>query len=124
MSIQSSINKVISLAGVFSKLGGKLAEGKEPEVKEPTSGAPEVEEETVDVEESTANKEATTALTDEQNSKRVARRNFLDYMKSESTSLGGKFGDLSPKLQQLIANAYSEKQKEDIMNRKDAKRDE
>ena len=62
---------------------------------------------------------STTELTKAQEAKRKSRRNFLDYMKDEPTSLGGTFGELSPKIQKELAKSYSKYQREQIMNRKD-----
>lgn len=64
-------------------------------------------------------KVARESLADTQAQKRRSRRNFLDYIKNEETSLGGKVGDLDPKIQKEIAKGYSKAQRKAIMDRKD-----
>ena len=54
-----------------------------------------------------------------QEEKRKTRRNFLDYIASEPTSLGGTVGELDPKLQKAIAKNYSKSERKKIMDRKD-----
>lgn len=54
-----------------------------------------------------------------QEEKRSSRRNFIDYMKDEPTSLGA-FGSLNPKLQKSIAATYSKYERKKIMDEKDA----
>ena len=67
-----------------------------------------------------AEQKAKEAVQVKQAAKRKTRRNFLDYMKDEPTSLGGTFGELDPKLQKQIAKQYTKAQKKQIMDRKDA----
>lgn len=66
-----------------------------------------------------AETKAQETLQTKQEEKRKTRRNFLDYMKDEPTSLGGTFGELDPALQKKIANQYSKSARKKIMNRKD-----
>ena len=58
-------------------------------------------------------------LKTKQEEKRKTRRNFLDYMKDEPTSLGATFGELDPALQKKIASQYSKSARKKIMDRKD-----
>lgn len=67
----------------------------------------------------TAKQAAKQALQAKQSETRNARRNFIDYMQDESTSLGYSFGELDPKLQQAIAKQYTSKERKSIMDRKD-----
>jgi hypothetical protein len=62
---------------------------------------------------------ATGVLSAKQEEKRKTRRNFLDYIKEEPTSLGGTVGELDPKLQKAIAKNYSKSERKKIMDRKD-----
>lgn len=48
------------------------------------------------------------------------RRRFIDYLKSQPTSLGGKVGDLPANLQKEIAATYSKTQRAKIMDAADA----
>lgn len=51
--------------------------------------------------------------------KKTQRRNFMDYLAKQPTSLGGTVGDLSPELQKQIASQYSKKDRRNMMNRMD-----
>lgn len=66
-----------------------------------------------------AETKAQETLKTKQEEKRKTRRNFLDYMKNEPTSLGGTFGELDPTLQKKIASQYSRAERKKIMDRKD-----
>lgn len=66
-----------------------------------------------------AETKAQETLQTKQEEKRKTRRNFLDYMKNEPTSLGGTFGELDPALQKKIASQYSRAERKKIMDRKD-----
>ena len=70
-----------------------------------------------------AEQSAQEALKTEQTRTRKTRRNFLDYIKDEPTSLGVTFGELDPGLQKKLAAAgYSKSERQKIMNRKDAEK--
>lgn len=58
-------------------------------------------------------------LKTKQEEKRKTRRNFLDYMKDEPTSLGGTFKELDPALQKKIISQYSKAERKKMMDRKD-----
>lgn len=66
-----------------------------------------------------AETKAQETLKTKQEEKRKTRRNFLDYMKDEPTSLGSSFGELDPALQKKIASQYSRAERKKIMDRKD-----
>ena len=110
MSIQSSINQVLSLAGALGALKGKIdkqaAAGTKPKKIEAAETA------------------ATDSLTNAQEEKRKTRRNFLNYMKDEPTSVGVTFGQLDKKIQKEIAKNYSSSERKRIMDRKDAEREQ
>ena len=112
MSIQSSINQVLSLAGVLGALKGKI----DTQAAAKTKAAAGTKPKKTEVAESTA----TDSLTTAQEEKRKTRRNFLNYMKDEPTSLGVSFGQLDKKLQKEIAKKYSSSERKRIMDRKDA----
>lgn len=116
MSIQSSFNQVLSLAGVLGALKGKI--DKQSAAK--TKAAAGTKSMKTEVAETTA----TDSLTTAQEGKRKTRRNFLNYMKDEPTSLGVTFGQLDHKLQKEIAKNYSSSERKRIMDRKDAEREQ
>ena len=66
-----------------------------------------------------AEKKAQEAVKVKQEETRKTRRNFLDYMKDEPTSLGGTFKELDPALQKKIISQYSKAERKKIMDRKD-----
>lgn len=51
--------------------------------------------------------------------KKTQRRNFMDYLKKQETSLGGTVGDLPPAMQKQIAATYSKSQRKTMMDRMD-----
>lgn len=51
--------------------------------------------------------------------KKTQRRNFMDYLKKQTTSLGGTVGDLPENIQKQIASQYSKSQRKTIMDRMD-----
>ena len=112
MSIQASINQVLSLAGTLGALKGKIDNQAAAKNKAAAGTKPKKTE----VAETTATESLTTA----QEGKRKTRRNFLDYMRDEPTSLGVTFGQLDRKLQREIAGTYSKSERKRIMDRKDA----
>ena len=112
MSIQSSINQVLSLAGTLGALKGKIDKQAAAKTKAAAGTKPKKTE--------VAETTATTSLTTAQEGKRKTRRNFLDYMRDEPTSLGVTFGQLDKKLQREIAKNYSSSERRRIMDRKDA----
>ena len=67
-----------------------------------------------------ASQKASTSVQAAQEQKRKSRRNFIDYMKDEPTSWGLTFGELDKKVQKNIAKQYTKKDKQQIMDRKDA----
>lgn len=121
MSIQSSVNSMLSLASRLSmfKTGVNTVKGAKTKTEGVTE-APETPEATQETTATLQEQKATESLKTNQESKRNSRRNFLDYMKNEPTSLGSKFGDLDPKLQKQIAAQYTKSQRKTIMDRKDA----
>lgn len=68
-----------------------------------------------------ASKSAQQSLEVKQNEKRSTRRNFLDYLKEEPTSLGLSVGQLGKSAQKYIAGQYDKKERKEIMDRKDEK---
>lgn len=53
------------------------------------------------------------------NAKKKQRRNFMDYLKQQPTSLGGKVGDLPPQAQKQIAGQYTRSQRKRLMDMAD-----
>lgn len=60
------------------------------------------------------------SLKSAQETKRQARRSFLNYMKDEPTSFGVTIGELNPKLRKAVLSEYSKSERKAIMDRKDA----
>ena len=52
------------------------------------------------------------------------RRNFMDYLAQQSSSLGGKIGDLPESVQKKIAKEYSSAERKKLMDEEDAKKQE
>lgn len=51
--------------------------------------------------------------------KKAQKRNFMDYLAKQPTSLGGTVGDLSPDLQKKIASQYDRNARRRMMNQMD-----
>ena len=105
MTLQSSVNQVLSVAAI---LGGRRR--TEVERSERIERAKQREEIA-----------AQKALQKEQERKRKTRRVFNTYMQDEMTSYG-RFGDLPLSVQKSIEKQYTKSQRQTIMNRKDAER--
>lgn len=55
----------------------------------------------------------------EQQAKSTQRRNFLEYLKKQPTSLGGTIGQLPSEMQKKIASQYTKSQRKRIMDAMD-----
>ena len=55
----------------------------------------------------------------QQETKKTQRRNFMDYLSKQTTSLGGTVGELPMPMQKQIASQYSKSQRRTMMNRMD-----
>ena len=97
MSIQGSVNQVISSIGAAASIGKgiKLQRDK--------------------VKQELAQKQ----MKQQQEAKKAQRRNFMDYLKKQPTSLGGTIGDLPENVQKQIASQYSKSQRKEMMDRMD-----
>lgn len=104
MTLQQSVNQVLSIAGL-------LGRGIKSNVEEAAK---------IKTREEAATKKAQEALMKEQERRRKTRRNFLDYMKDEPTSWGVKFGELGKAQQKELAKTYTKSQRKKIMDRMDA----
>lgn len=51
--------------------------------------------------------------------KQTQRRNFMNYLKTQSTSFGGTVGDLPMNVQKEIAKQYSPKERKTLMDKID-----
>ena len=137
MSIQSNINQTISIAGVMARMSPGLTAKAEVSAKTKNlerqrdvyaeaarvSGAGEYADMfRTNTPTRKAEQSAQEALTTEQARVRNTRRNFLDYINDEPTSLGVPFGQLDPKLQKKLAATYSKSERQKVMNRKDAEK--
>lgn len=97
MSIQGSVNQVISSIGAAASIGKgvKLQRDK--------------------VKQELAQKQ----MKQQQEAKKTQRRNFMDYISSMPTSLGGTVGQLPKDMQKQIASTYTKSQRKTIMDRMD-----
>ena len=97
MSIQGSVNQVISSIGAAASIGKgiKLQRDK--------------------VKQELAQKQ----MKQQQEAKKTQRRNFMSYLEQQSTSLGGTVGDLPMPIQKQIASQYSKSQRKTMMDRMD-----
>lgn len=66
-----------------------------------------------------AEQKAQSALQLEQNRVAKSKRNFMEYLGKQETSLGGTVSQLPPAMQKEIASQYSKSQRQSIMNRMD-----
>lgn len=97
MSIQGSVNQVISSIGAAASIskGIKLQRDK--------------------VKQEVAQKQ----MKQQQEAKKTQRRNFMDYISSMPTSLGGTVGQLPKDMQKQIASTYTKSQRKTMMDRMD-----
>ena len=97
MSIQGSVNQVISSIGAAASIGKgiKLQRDK--------------------VKQELAQKQ----MEQQQEAKKTQRRNFMDYLSKQTTSFGGTVGDLPMPIQKQIASQYSKSQRKTMMDRMD-----
>lgn len=101
MSIQGSVNQVISSIGAAASIGKgiKLQRDK--------------------VKQELAQKQ----MKQQQEAKKTQRRNFMEYLKKQPISMGstslGTIGDLPKETQKQIASQYSKSQRKAMMDRMD-----
>lgn len=60
--------------------------------------------------------EAMQNVANKQDAKQKQKRNFMSYLKEQPTNLGGKVGDLPPKIQKQVAKQYSPAQRKKLMD--------
>lgn len=109
LSAMSSVNSLLNTAAKIKKDKAEspqlpLAAGKTPQSVSPQSIAA-----------STAKQSADNAI----EAKKAQRRNFMDYLGKQSTSLGGTVSQLPPAMQKQIASQYTKSQRRTMMNRMD-----
>lgn len=110
MTIQASVNQMLSVASIlkkaFSKNNAAAKDAPAQEAAEPpgTKG------------------KAASSLTQKQDQVRKQRRSFADYMKDEPV-MGRKMKDLDPALQKKILSHYTTKERKTIMDRKDSEKE-
>lgn len=123
LSIQSSVNQVLSIAQSLAlrrrqetdrAQGIELRESREAERKQKAvvREAERKSKETLRAQE---------ALKKAQEQKRASRRNFAAYMQNEPTSFG-KFKDLPANVQKEVLKQYTKSQRQTIMNKMDAQK--
>ena len=109
MSIQGSVNQVISSIGAAASIG-KGIKLQRDKVKQATLQLP------ADAEKQSS---AMDRVSRQQEAKKTQRRNFMSYLAQQSTSLGGNVGDLPMQIQTQIASQYSKSQRKTMMDRMD-----
>ena len=101
--IQSGINKLLGAAAgasaAYQKSTGKGMIGKSDLIQK--------------------QKVATKKVEEVKQAKKTQRRNFMDYLKKQETSLGGTVGELPPAIQKQIASTYTKSQRKTMMDRMD-----
>ena len=97
MSIQGSVNQVISSIGAAASIG-KGIKLQRDKVKQEL---------------------AQERMKQQQEAKKKQRRNFMSYLAQQSTSFGGTVGDLEMPAQKQIASQYSKSQRKTMMDRMD-----
>ena len=117
MTIQSSVNRMLSVASILKKAFSKKdAAANAAATPAQATTTPEQSAPT-----GTSGK-AASSLAKKQEQVRKQRRNFSDYMRDEPV-MGRKFKDLDPTLQKKILSHYTTKQRKEIMDRKDAEKE-
>lgn len=97
MSIQGSVNQVISSIGVAASIGKGIKLHRDT------------------VKQELAQKQ----MKQQQEAKKTQRRNFMDYLAKQPTSLSGTIGELPKPMQKQIASQYSKSQRKTMMDRMD-----
>lgn len=112
-NFQGQINSVLGSVARLSKEGSK-----KPEAEEVGTQAGAKIQRAASPQAQAANKARQNAA-NEIDAKKTQKRNFMDYLKNQPTSLGGKVGDLSPAMQKQIASGYSASQRKKLMEMAD-----
>lgn len=112
MTIQSSVNQMLSVASILKKAFSKndaaaKAAATPAQAETAPAGTPG---------------KAASSLAQKQDQVRKQRRRFADYMRDEPV-MGRKMKDLDPELQKKILSHYTTKQRKAIMDRKDAEKE-
>ena len=63
--------------------------------------------------------QAMARMSEQAQAKKTQRRNFMDYIAKQPTSLGGTVGDLPKPLQKQVASQYTKSQRRTMMDRMD-----
>lgn len=106
MSIQSSINSIVSSVGQGAFAVKHLQQQK-------AMSTPKLANDTA------KQQKAQTQMEVQKEAKKTQRRNFMDYLSKQPTSLGGTVGDLPKPLQRQIASQYNKSQRKTMMDRMD-----
>lgn len=64
-------------------------------------------------------KQAMARMSEQAQAKKTQRRNFMNYLAQQPTSLGGTVGDLPKSLQKQVASQYTRSQRKTMMDRMD-----
>lgn len=108
MSFQSSINQLIGISALIHRFGKKP---EEPSVGAKQAATPQAP--------NPAEQKSIQKTAEIQQTKTKQKRVFKDYLMNEPTSYG-KFKDLSPSLQKAIMQSYTPKERQKLMNERDA----
>lgn len=119
-AIQSSINSMIGSAshavmavkGYQALKNKKQAEATKKTAAEATTmRGPSPQDKAAD--------RARQSAANEMDAKKKQKRSFMEYLKKEPISLGGKVGDLSPAMQKQVASQYTKSQRQRLMDLRD-----
>lgn len=115
-AIQSAVNSMIgslshAVVGVtaIKKLSQKQAAGGAKTEKAGSNVSPQKK----------AAAQAANSAANAIEAKKVQKRNFMDYLAKQKTSLGGTVGELPASMQKQIASQYSKSQRKRLMDAMD-----
>lgn len=120
MTIQASVNQMLSVASILKKAFSKKMKNNAA-LKTAPEQAKAAPEQAAAAPTGTSGK-AASSLAKKQDQVRKQRRNFADYMRDEPV-MGRKMKDLDPTLQKKILSHYTAKERKKIMDRKDAEKE-
>lgn len=118
--IQSSINSMLgTIAGGVRSVAFAQRIGEEKKAKQAKNGQADSSTQAgLSPQQQAADKAAQSAANAIE-AKKTQKRNFMDYLKKQPTSLGGTVGELDPQMQKQIASQYTKSQRKRLMDMAD-----
>lgn len=116
MSIQSSINSMIGSASHAVMAAKGYSELKKKEAEKVQQDAAKIAKSAGSSPQAQAAQTAKQSAANEVEAKRTQKRNFIEYLKKQPTSLGGTVGDLPPAMQKQVASQYTKSQRKRLMD--------